>query len=259
MPRKYTKKITKKITKTGGKKKKYSNDIPKYRINNDGGFGSVIMNLNSEETFVLESGALFFIKQKIGQKIKVKTKTGGILSGLSRTLLSGETLFKNYLTAPKGNSAEITFGSSFPGEIIPITLKPGDKYHISSGSFLGSSANIDVKTKFKMRGLFTGEGPFLTKLTNSSDNDGLVFLACYGKIRKVSIKKGEEYLVDNGLFLSAHEDNKFTITKLSGYKSFFFGGEGFFMKFKGPCELYVQNRNINDFIHQIDIRLPART
>ena len=84
MPRKYTKKITKKITKTGGKKKKYSNDIPKYRINNDGGFGSVIMNLNSEETFVLESGALFFIKQKIGQKIKVKTKTGGILSGLSR-------------------------------------------------------------------------------------------------------------------------------------------------------------------------------
>ena len=38
MPRKYTKKTTPKI---GGKKKKYSNIIPKYKINNDGGFGSV--------------------------------------------------------------------------------------------------------------------------------------------------------------------------------------------------------------------------
>ncbi len=256
MPRKYTKKTTPKI---GGKKKKYSNIIPKYKINNDGGFGSVIMNLNSEESFVIESGALFYIKQKTGKKIEVETKTGGIFSGLKRSLLSGETLFKNYLTAPKGNSAEITFGSSFPGEIIPIIVKPGDTYYGSQGSFLGSSVNIDVKTKFKMRGIFTGEGAFLTKFANSSEDDGLVFLACYGKIRKVSIKKGEEFLVDNGLFLATHEDNKFTVTKLSGYKSFFFGGEGVFMKFKGPCELYVQNRNINDFIRQIDNRLPSRT
>ena len=67
-----------------------------------------------------------------------------------------------------------------------------------------------------------------------------------------------EVINTNNCYISVCK-SKFTVTKLSGYKSFFFGGEGVFMKFKGPCELYVQNRNINDFIRQIDNRLPART
>ena len=39
----------------------------------------------------------------------------------------------------------------------------------------------------------------------------------------------------------------FNVGKVGGIKSFFFSGEGLVMDFKGPCSLYVQGRNLNQF------------
>ena len=244
-----------------GGKKKTSVIIPKYKINNTTDFSSVTMTLRPEETFVIESGRVFFIKQKTGKKIKIKTKSGGIWKGLKRSLLSDETFFKNYFSAPKDGPVEITFGGSMPGDILAITLKPGEKYNVSAGSFMASSENIQVKTKLRMRGMITGEGAFTTKLVNKGTENGLAFLTCFGSFNKVTLKNNEEYLVDNGMFLASKTDKGeplYTVTKLSGYKSFFFGGEGIFMKFKGPCEFYTQNRNIDTFIDEIQRRLPTQ-
>lgn len=266
--------MVKKSTNKGGKKKITTNKggkkktievpkmIPKYTISNKTDFASVTMTLHPEETFVVESGCVFNIKQKTGIKIKVKTKSGGIWKGLKRSLFSGETFFRNYFSAPKEGEVQITFGGNLPGDVLAITLKPGEKYNVSSGSYIGSSTNIEVSTKMRMRGVLTNEGAFTTKLQNTGTEDGIAFLSCFGKFNKITLKKNEESLVDNGMFLAAQTNGTktlFTLTKLSGYKSFIFGGEGIFMKFKGPCEFYTQNANIDSFVTEISNRLPTRS
>ena len=215
------------------------------------------MTLRSNEKFIIESGGILFVKQKKGKGLKMETSSGGVWGGLKRTF-SGEKFFINKVSGPENGSVKVTFGGSMPGDTIAIVLKPGESYNISAGSFLASSENLEIKSTFKAKGIFTGEGAFLTTASNKSNKDQLLFLSCYGKINKVSLTEREEYLVDNGAFLACKKEYDFETTKIGGTKSLIFGGEGLLMKFRGPCELYTQNRDFNSFANKIATKIPNR-
>ena len=54
------------------------------------------------------------------------------------------------------------------------------------------------------------------------------------------------------MFLACHNKQQYSIEKIgkSLFKSFF-GGEGFGMKFTGPCTVFIQTKNINEFLQLI--------
>jgi len=255
MPINFTKKKTRRTSGSRKKSSKVVDDIPEYIIMDNKVFSTVVVKLTKGQTMVVEKGCLFFVKQLQGKEheIKVKTQIGGFMNGMRR-YFAGEKLWHNYFSGPDEGSIEITFGGEVAGETLALECAPGESYNLTSKAYIGGTPNISVKSSFNKRGLFTGESIFLTRVTNTSDKMGVIFVNCYGSANYVKLKEGEEMFVDNGLFLACeYKGSKplYTITKLPGFKSFFFGGEGLLMKFKGPCELYTNNRNFKTLAHKV--------
>ncbi len=219
-------------------------EFPEYHIKNNDGAAVVTVILRPGEEFIAESGVISYVRQGSTkpEQLKVKTSSNGIFKGLKRCCFAGEAFFQNKLMGPDQGQVEVTMSGPLLGAIMALRLEPHQSFSCSKRTFIGSSTNVKVATKFRARGLCCGgEGAFLTKV-KTNESPGLVFLACYGSIERFDLKDGEEVLVDNGLFLACDSHKKYTFTKLAGTKSFFFGGEGILMKFKGPGTVYTQTR-----------------
>ena len=243
----------KKNKRGGGTKIIKDGPIPEYKIDNDSFFANVTVTLKEGEFFRVESGALNSSLENKGEPLVVTTKSGGILRGIGRKF-AGEDFFHNFLTAPPGNEVEITFGANIPGNIRKIVLEPGEIYLINQGSFLACTPNINVTVKWGgLRGIFMNQ-TFITKIVNKGQKPGIAFLSAFGAAEEVDIPADKDLLIDNGLFLAA----KYTggdIFKISrpfkGIKSFVFGGEHFFMRFKGPQKITMQGGSFGNFATEI--------
>lgn len=73
---------------------------------------------------------------------------------------SGENLFQNIYTA-RGEGS-ITFGSSFPGQILAMNIQPGQDLILQKSAFLASEVGVQLSIHFSKRfstGLFGGVVP----------------------------------------------------------------------------------------------------
>ena len=75
----------------------------------------VICNLEANETMITEKGAMSWMSPNM----QMETRAGGI-GGMFSKAFSGENLFQNIYTA-RGEGS-ITFGSSFPGQILAMNI-----------------------------------------------------------------------------------------------------------------------------------------
>ena len=170
--------------KTRSKNSFGTNEFPKYVIKKNNGYASVDMTLTGNDKFIVESKGLFYVKQKNDNRVSIKTSTRGILSGIAR-MFSGEELFVNTISAPETGKAVITFGGCMPGDVLDLRIDPGETFFASKGSYIAGSDNIKVKAGVKVRGVLSGEGAVLTKIVNTSETPGLVFLTGYGSFEKI--------------------------------------------------------------------------
>jgi uncharacterized protein (TIGR00266 family) len=215
---------------------------PKYEIIDGPGFAYIIFSLNKGETIVSNGGKMLYMNKNM----KVNVTTQGFFKGIYRKLATSNNM---YLTEYTGLVAktDISFGNTLPGNIIPISVKPGQKISLATFSLICFTPNIYLETRKRAKGIFLGDKAFLTDVCvdiNEKKN-GIAWVSSYGGYKKISIKQGETFAVDNGIFVAADSNTRYTIGKVGNIKSFFFGGEGFVMNFKGPSELYIQNRNYN--------------
>ena len=95
----------------------------KYEIKG-GTFPIVICHLEDGEQMITEKGAMIWMTPNL----QMETVGGGVGKMFSKAL-SGESMFQNIYTA-KGE-AMITFGSSFPGRILPVEIKPGKEFMLN--------------------------------------------------------------------------------------------------------------------------------
>jgi hypothetical protein len=63
--------------------------------------------------------------------------------------------------------------------------------------------------------------------------------------QRQEVPEGQSLLVNNSLFFAAHEDTSKSseLSILGGCWTCMWGGEGFVMKFRGPCVVYTQSRD----------------
>ena len=91
--------------------------------------------------------------------VKMETSGGGLGKMFSKAF-SGESMFQNIYTA-QGGPAMITFGSSFPGKILPIEIAPGREIILQKKAFLASESGVQLDIHFNKKlgaGFFGGEG-----------------------------------------------------------------------------------------------------
>ena len=177
----------------------------------------------------------------------------GLLNGFSK-LLAGEPLYYQVYKGNKRGDGFIYIGSNFINSIIIIKIKFGEKYRLSRNSFLASTGNIKISFTIQIKGIFgigQEEGFFLPIAECIGEEYGYIWLCAFGHLERIIIPKNDYLIIDNGIFLACNNKYQYEISKLG--KSIFsslFGGEGFGMKFYGPSEIFIQTKNINDFLIQ---------
>jgi uncharacterized protein (TIGR00266 family) len=189
------------------------------------------VELDAGEALVAEAGAMAWMTDGI----RTETSTrGGLLTGLKRSLLAGETFFQNTYRA-EGRSGRVGLAPGSAGDIVPYEMH-GDELILERSAYLASGEGLTCDSKWQgLRGLF-GEGLFALRVTGT----GLLFFNAYGRIQEVEV--AGDYLVDNGYAVAWEPSLEFQITKARKIRSFLFSDQ-LLMRFHGYGRLWVQSRS----------------
>lgn len=214
---------------------------------------AVEVTLNRGESMYSQSGGMVW--QTEGIEMKTNTK-GGLMKGLGR-MLSGESLFMATYASVK-DGAKIAFGSTVPGDVIPVNLSGTPGIIVQKRAFLCAQEGVDVSVTLSKKfsaGLFGGEGFILQDISGS----GYVFLEVDGdKVEKV-LEPGEVIKVDTGNVVAFEKSVQYEIETVKGFSNIFFGGEGLFLtKLTGPGRVVLQTQNFNDFAGRIISMMPNK-
>ena len=181
----------------------------------------------------VEPGALYFMKGSL----EMTTSTGGgVLKGLKRKMLSGETFFVNEIHGVGEVYLEPTFGHFI------LHKMHGDQGVIcDKGLFFAGAGHLDVGAKMQgslSAGFFGGEGWFQTHITGQ----GVAVL--YSPVPKEEIMKyqlaGDKLFVDGNFALMRSESILFKTQKSSkGIMSTMVSGEGLLQTFEGTGFVWI--------------------
>ncbi len=163
---------------------------------------------------------------------------GGVLGALWRSF-SGESFFlQRYEANDKGGW--VWLGPSLPGALQRIDLDGKEDYLVQRGGFLAGGPNVDVSTKVQtiMRGMFSGDGFFVVRLSGV----GPVFLSSFGGIDTVELAEGQSCVIDFSRLVAWPASMKYNITiPAKGLWSAVTTGQILGCQFTGPGKIYVQS------------------
>jgi uncharacterized protein (TIGR00266 family) len=196
---------------------------------------AVILTLNAGDEVRAEAGAMTFMTEGIDMDARM---TGGLLGGLKRKILAGESFFLTFFRSSVP-SARVAFAGPYPGKIMRMPLS-NSALICQRDSFLCAAGEIAINIAFTKRlgaGFFGGEGFILQKLEGS----GEAFIHSGGTIIPMELKAGEKLRVDTGCLVAFDPSVDYDIQFVGGIKTAIFGGEGlFFATMTGPGRVWIQ-------------------
>ena len=210
-------------------------------------FAMGAIRLGAGDSVKVEAGAM----AAMSGGVEIQTaSTGGLLGGLKRSVLGGESFFINTFTAPTGG--EISVAPKLPGDIIHLPLAGGAIF-VQSGSWIASEPGVEVDTKWGgAKTFFSGEGLFVLRCSGAGD----MLVSSYGAIVERQLQAGEVYTVDTGHIVAFDEGVTYAVRKVGNWKSTILGGEGLVTDFTGPGRILLQTRSPQDLIDWLTVSLP---
>ena len=197
-------------------------------------YGMLEAHLQPGESVIAESGAMVAMDPSISLESKAR---GGILKGLKRAALGGESFFQSTFTA-QNSPGRVFLAPSAPGDILEVELQEGRSLLMQSGCYLASTPEISIDTKWGgARGFFSGTGMFLVKAVGP----GKVWVTSFGALIEQQVEN--EFTVDTGHIVAFDDTLDYRISKVGGLKGLFFSGEGLVARFSGRGVVRIQTRN----------------
>ena len=212
-------------------------------------YALALIDLDPGETIQAEAGAMVSMSPTISMETKAQ---GGLLGGLRRTVLGGESFFINTFKAEQ--PGQVTVAPALPGDIVALELT-GQTLLVQSGSFLAATEGVDVDTKWGGgKSFFSGEGLFLLRCTGQ----GTIWLSSYGAIHDIDLGVSEQYVVDTGHMVAFDDSVGYDVGRSGGWKSTLFSGEGLVVRLTGPGRFYMQTRSADSFLSWLIPQLPKQ-
>jgi uncharacterized protein (TIGR00266 family) len=212
-------------------------------------YALAVVNLAAGETISAETGAMVSMSDTVRFQTEAR---GGLLGGLKRSLLGGESFFLNTFRADA--PGQVTLAPALPGDIVHQRLN-GETILVQSGSYIASTGDIQVDTKWGgAKTFFSREGLFLLRVSGTGD----LFLSSYGAIHEVDLAAGGTYLVDTGHVVAFAEGVGYDVRRAGGWKSTILGGEGLVVGLTGPGKAYLQTRSPESFVSWLAPKLPGK-
>jgi uncharacterized protein (TIGR00266 family) len=216
-------------------------------------FAAARITLEPGEKVRAESGAM--MATSYGVAVESSTQ-GGLMKGLKRSVLGGESLFVTTFTAPAGGGW-VDVAHHLAGDIIVAGVTADQPISITKGCWLASSSGIELDTKWGgFKNLFGGEGGFLVH----ASGHGTILMACYGALDTVQLAAGESITIDTGHVVAFSPAIQSQIRKVAtGVMATLKSGEGFVFDFAGPGWVMTQTRNPSALQAWIRQMMPGET
>ncbi|QWF21054.1 TIGR00266 family protein [Nocardioides sp. LMS-CY] len=210
-------------------------------------YAAAKLTLTAGETVRAEAGAMLAMSPAVAMETSTQ---GGVLKGLRRSILGGESFFMNTFTA-QAEGAELWLAPALAGDIVAWPLN--GTLFVQSGSYLASSAGVEVDSNWGgAKTFFSREGLFMLRVSGPGD----VVLSSYGAIHAIDLQPGQTYTVDTGHMVAWTEGVNYSVRKVGSWKSTFFSGEGLVCDLTGPGRIYLQTRSQDAFLGWLIPKLP---
>lgn len=178
---------------------------------------------------------------------------GGLLRGMGRAMLGGESFFTNTFTAV-GAPGHVTLAPALCGDLLVHEVHAGEDLLIQGSSYVAAPDTVTLDTQWQgMKGFFSGESLFFLRATGS----GPVLLNAFGAIQTIDLDG--ELIVDTGHLVAFTSGIEYRVTTASpGLIASWLSGEGFVLSVTGRGRLYLQTRNPSEYGVAVGSSLPPR-
>jgi uncharacterized protein (TIGR00266 family) len=206
----------------------------KFKVQGQPDYAFLTVQIPANQTLKVEASAMATMDTNLVMKTKLR-------GGLSR-FVTGESLFINEFTA-QGAPGEIGIAPGAPGDLRHVYLQDQTIY-LQNSAYVASTSGVAVESKWQglMKGFFSGESLFLIRCQGKGD----LWFSSYGGIIEIDVSG--EYVVDTGNIVAFTDGLQYNVTKVGGYKSLFFSGEGFVCRFSGVGRVWVQTRKVGPLV-----------
>jgi uncharacterized protein (TIGR00266 family) len=224
----------------------------KHEIQYKPSYSMLIITLEPNETITAESGAMTYMTPNIEAHTRKREKS--LLGTLGLTLIGRQSFWVNDYTATN-ETGTAAFAAAPVGDIETIEITPSKGYIIQKTAYIASTQNVDLDIKWEgfTKGLF-GQGLFMLKATGN----GTIFINTFGAIDKHTLEQNQTLIVDNFHLVAFSESCSYKVTKFGGLKETILGGEGLVTQITGPGDIYIQTKNLNEFVNWLWILLEPR-
>jgi len=214
----------------------------KYEIKYKPSYALLVVSLEQGETITAESGAMTYLTPNIEAHTRKREKS--LLGAIGLSIIGGQSFWVNDYTAKTG-SAEAAFAAAPVGDVETLEVKPNQGFIIQKSAYIASTSAVDLDVKWEgfTRGLF-GQGLFMLKATGN----GTLFINTFGAIDKHTLASGQTLTVDNFHLVAFNDTCAYKVTKFGGLKETILGGEGLVTQITGPGDVYIQTKNLNEFV-----------
>jgi uncharacterized protein (TIGR00266 family) len=231
----------------------------KFEIKYSPSYALLEVQLPANGHIVAEAGALTYMSSNIEVETRTRMREAGIWGTIKVSLLGGETLFITDYSA-KGSPGKAGFVSAPLGDITHLEVSPRQGYIIQSSAYIASTLGVQLDTQWQgfTKGLF-GQNLFMLKTMGEGD----IFINTFGAIDKHVLGAGESLIVDNYHLAAFSDTCDYKVRMFGGLKSTLLGGEGLVTEVMGPGEVFVQTKNVKEFVdwlwRYISPKVSART
>jgi uncharacterized protein (TIGR00266 family) len=217
----------------------------KYEVKYKPSYAMLVIHLDTEETITAEAGAMTYMTPNV--EVNTRKREKSLLGTLGLTLLGRQSFFVNDYTA-RGGAGEAAFVSAPVGDIEPLQISKGKGYIIQKAAYVASTRGVDLDVQWQgfTKGMF-GQGLFMIKVTG----EGTVFINTFGALDRHNLAAGEKLVVDNFHLVAFSDTCDYKVTQLGGLKETLLGGEGLVTEITGPGEMFIQTKNLSEFVDWI--------
>jgi uncharacterized protein (TIGR00266 family) len=214
----------------------------KYEIKYKPSYSMLVVDLKKGEKITAEAGAMTYMDPTVDAHTRKREKS--LLGSLGLAIIGGQSFWVNDYTAT-GDSGEVAFVSAPIGDIETLEVNPSQGYIIQKTAYIASTENVDLDVKWEgfTKGLF-GQGLFMIKVTG----DGILFINTFGAVDKHTLRAGQTMIVDNFHLVAFSDTCNYKVTKFGGLKETLLGGEGLVTQITGPGDVYIQTKNLREFV-----------
>jgi len=204
-----------------------------YKIEGNPDYSFLTVQIPANQTLKVEASSMATMDTHLVMKTKLK-------GGFGR-FLTGESLFLNEFTAERA-AGEIGLAPGTPGDLFHQYLD-GQTIFLQNSAFVAATMDVTLETKWQgmLKGFFSGESFFLIRCSGKGD----LWFNSYGAIIEIDVE--DDYVVDTSNIVAFTDGLTYNITKVGGYKSLFFSGEGFVCRFTGKGKVWIQTRSAQAF------------